>query len=207
VAAGASVAVANRSTDRARSLAASTGVRAELFDPGGKAGSFVGIVVALAGPWPIGSEAIEALAASRTVIVDLSVPTAVGETAAAALGERLISADALALMGQDGSAPRDRSRARVDALIDRTTDEFLHWLGARQGHATAQALVEAADRERMAALAELWRRQPALGPEDRKAIEAMTRHLATRILREPLERLGRDADGRDERAVRDIFAL
>jgi hypothetical protein len=35
----------------------------------------------------------------------------------------------------------------------------------------------------------------------------MTRHLATRLFREPLERLGRDADGRDERTIRDIFAL
>jgi hypothetical protein len=35
----------------------------------------------------------------------------------------------------------------------------------------------------------------------------MTRHLAERLLREPLERLGRDADGRTERAVRDVFAL
>ena len=39
-------------------------------------------------------------------------------------------------------------------------------------------------------------------------IEAfVTEHLATRLLREPLERLGRDADGREERAVRDLFAL
>jgi hypothetical protein len=35
----------------------------------------------------------------------------------------------------------------------------------------------------------------------------MTRHLADRLLREPLERLGRDTDGRDGRAIRDIFAL
>ena len=64
-----------------------------------------------------------------------------------------------------------------------------------------------ADREREAELAALWRRFPDLEPEARDAIEGMTRHLADRLLREPLERLGRDPDGRDERAVRDIFAL
>ena len=53
----------------------------------------------------------------------------------------------------------------------------------------------------------LWRRFPDLEPQARDAIEGMTRHLANRLLREPLERLGRDADGRDERAIRDIFAL
>jgi hypothetical protein len=48
---------------------------------------------------------------------------------------------------------------------------------------------------------------PDLEPEARDAIEAMTAHLAARLLREPLERLGRDPDGQGERAVRDIFAL
>jgi hypothetical protein len=35
----------------------------------------------------------------------------------------------------------------------------------------------------------------------------MTRHLSRRILRHPLERLGRDADGRGAEAARDLFAL
>jgi hypothetical protein len=35
----------------------------------------------------------------------------------------------------------------------------------------------------------------------------MSRHLAERLLREPLERLGADADGRHERAVRELWAL
>jgi hypothetical protein len=63
------------------------------------------------------------------------------------------------------------------------------------------------DRRREAELAALWRRLPDLEPEAREAIDGMTRHLARRLLREPLERLGRDTNGRDERAVRDIFAL
>jgi len=91
--------------------------------------------------------------------------------------------------------------------FDRTTAEFLDWLKGRDGRATADALVKRADQEREAELAALWRRLPALEPETRGAIEEMTRHLATRLLRAPLERLGRDVDGRDERVVRDIFAL
>jgi hypothetical protein len=35
----------------------------------------------------------------------------------------------------------------------------------------------------------------------------MARHLAERLLREPLDRLGRDVDGAAERAVREAFAL
>jgi hypothetical protein len=67
--------------------------------------------------------------------------------------------------------------------------------------------VQRADREREAELAVLWRRLPDLDPEARQAIEGMTRHLAMRLLREPLTRLGRDDEGRDARAIRDAFAL
>jgi hypothetical protein len=67
--------------------------------------------------------------------------------------------------------------------------------------------VTRADREREAELAVLWRRLPDLDPDARDAIERMTRHLAERLLRDPLERLGRDTTGSAEQAVRDLFAL
>ncbi|HEV8547119.1 MAG TPA: hypothetical protein VGQ64_12555 [Candidatus Limnocylindrales bacterium] len=206
-AAGALVSIANRSAESAGSLATASGARIEAYDPGRRAGTFAGIIVALGGPWPIGAETIAALAASTTVVIDLSVPAAMPEAAAEALGPRFVSADALALADVDPGTPRGGSHARVDALIDRTTADFLDWLNRGDGRAAAEALVQRANREREAELAALWRRLPDMEPEARLAIEAMTQHLATRLLREPLERLGRDSDGRDERAVREIFAL
>ena len=206
VAAGASVAVANRSPSGAETVASSTGARIEPFDPGAGIGSFAGVIVALAGPWPLGPAAIHALVASSTVLVDLSVPTAVPGALVEILAPRLITADDLAL-ADIGLAPEDGSSARLDALADRATVEFLDWLKRRTGRATAEALVEHAAREREAELAALWRRLPDLDPQAREAIEAMTMRLATRLFREPLERLGRDTEGRDERTVRDLFAL
>jgi glutamyl-tRNA reductase len=206
VAAGAQVAVANRSADKAEALAASAGARIEAFDPGARIGGFAGVVVALAGPWPIGAATIDALARGGTVVADLSVPAAVPVSLAEILGERLITADALAL-ADIGPSADDGSAARLDALLERSTAEFVAWLKGRDGRAAAEALVQHADRAREAELAALWRRLPDLEPETRAAIEGMTRHLADRLLREPLERLGRDGDGRDGRAIRDIFAL
>jgi glutamyl-tRNA reductase len=207
VVAGASVAVANRSADGAVALAASAGARVEAFDPDVRIGSFAAIVVALAGPWPIGPATIETLAGSATVVVDLSVPSAVPVDLAEILGSRLITADALALVESEPQIPEDGSAARLEALIDRATAEFVAWMKVGDGRAAAEALVERVDRERAAELAMLWRRLPDLEPDESDAIEGMTRHLADRLLREPLERLGRDADGREGRTIRDIFAL
>lgn len=207
VAAGASVSVANRSPESARSLAAATGARVAAFDPGVMVSEFAGVVVALGGPWQIGATTISALAASAAIVVDLSVPSAMPEALPGVLGSRLVSADALALEDHNAPARPDPTRARVDALVERTAVEFLDWLNGRNGRATAEALVKRAELEREAELAALWRRLPDLPPETRAAIEEMARHLASRLLREPLQRLGQDVDGREERAVRDIFAL
>lgn len=206
-AAGASVSVANRSAAGAHSLAAATGARVVAFDPGAQTGAFTGVVVALSGPWPIPAGTVEALRGSRTVVIDVSVPAAVPAPAIQALGTRFVSADALALAETEPEMFQGGSLARLDALVDSMTVEFLDWVKGRDGRAAAEALIKRADREREAELAELWRRLPDLQPEARDAIEGMTRHLAQRLLREPLERLGRDSDGRHERAVRDIFAL
>jgi len=206
VAGGASVAVANRSVDGAEALANSVGARVEAFDPEARIGGFAGIVVALAGPWLIEAATIEALAGSSTVVVDLSVPAAVHARLGQMIGARLISADALAL-ADIGSSAQDGSASRLDALVERSTAEFVDWLQGRDGRSAAEALIERADRERETELAVLWRRVPDLEPETREAIEGMTRHLTDRLLREPLERLGRDTDGRDGQAIRDIFAL
>jgi glutamyl-tRNA reductase len=206
VAAGAKVVVANRSPRGAEALAASTHGPIEAFDPGARTARFAGVIVALAGPWPIGPATIDALAASETVVVDLSVPAAVPPRLSEMVGQRLITADDLAWTDVDAVAD-DGQSSRLDSLADRSTAEFLDWLKRRDGRATAEALVGHADREREAELATLWLRLPELDPQEREAIEAMTRHLAQRLLRAPLERLGRDTDGRADSTVRDLFAL
>ena len=86
-------------------------------------------------------------------------------------------------------------------------DEYLDW-ASRDGHRdAAREVTERAERIRGGELEELWRRVPALPDEQRAQIEQMTARLAARLMREPLERLGRDTDGESERAARELFGL
>ena len=146
--AGASVAVANRSASAAEALAASVGARTEAYDPDDRIGRFAGVIVALAGPWPIGAATMEVLARSTTVVVDLSVPPAVLARPADLLGVRLITADAIAVADPEPGAQQDGPAGRFETLIEDATGEFIAWQRRRDGRTTAQALVERADRER-----------------------------------------------------------
>jgi glutamyl-tRNA reductase len=204
--AGAKVAVASRTPEAANALAASTGARTETFDPGARVDDYDAVLVALAGPWTIAPTTIYSLGRGTTIVVDLSVPVAIPDVLGELLGTRLVTADDLARLDADDD-DRPVRRDRVDALIDEATREFLTWDAGRDRRAAAHALVERADLARQVELAALWRRLPDLDAETRAAIERMTQHLADRLLKEPLERLGRDRDGRDERAARELFAL
>jgi glutamyl-tRNA reductase len=217
--AGARVTIANRSQDRATVLATAIGADTTSLDPGTTIREAAGIVIALGGPWQIAPGTAEALVAGEAVVVDLSFPPAVPAGLSARLGRRLISADMLAAgspqvalrEAPSGEPVRPRhpsaTLSRMDRLINGAVTEFEDWTGRSDARAAARALIRRADEHREVELAALWRRMPDLEPDARAAIEGMTRHLAGRLLQAPLERLQQDPDGRDGRAVREIFAL
>ena len=205
--AGAEVSIANRSTDAADELAKAVGAGVTPFDPGAAITRFDGVIVAIGGPWRLGRISSRALGQGTTTVVDLSMPPAVPARVATNLGTRLVTVDDLARRDGMVATPPSRAVARLDALIDRTTQELVKWLEASERRAAADVLVQQAEREREAELADLWRRLPDLDPEARAKVEGMSRHLAERLLRGPLERLGQDVDGRHERAVRELWAL
>jgi glutamyl-tRNA reductase len=182
-AAGARVSVANRSPERAISLASETGAQIEAFDPGPTIDRFAAVIVALGGPWSISQATVDSLAGSSTVLVDLSMPAAVPAGLARSLDGRFVSADDLAIADAGLVADTDRSLARLDELIAETTAEFCAWLDLRDGRAAAAALTARADRERDEELDLLWRQLPDLDAEALDAIERMSRHLARRLLR------------------------
>jgi glutamyl-tRNA reductase len=204
-AAGASVVVANRSPERAEVLAREMDGTTAPSDAGAQVADLAGLILAIGGPWTIGPETARALLESATPVVDLSVPAAVPADVAAGLGTRLVTADDLARI--EIPQPDERHLRRLDALIDQATADYLAWVDGGHRRAAAATLARRANDAREAELAVLWRQLPDLDPASRAAIDAMTRHLAERLLREPLERLGQDDDGRTERAVREVFAL
>jgi glutamyl-tRNA reductase len=102
---------------------------------------------------------------------------------------------------------REGAHARERALVDAAVAEFEAWAAAADRRDAARALADRVEAERVEALAALWRRVPDIAPEARAAVEQMSRHLARRVVREPLTRLAADVDGEHERAIRRLWTL
>ena len=124
-AAGAVVSIANRSRARADGVALATGASVVAFDPGHDTGSFAAVVIALGGPWSVGTDTRQALHDGTTVVVDLSVPVSVPLAIADGIGDRFVSADDLARASAEPAGSHDTMAARSEALIERTTTDFL----------------------------------------------------------------------------------
>jgi glutamyl-tRNA reductase len=200
------VLVTSRSAERAARLAAAVGGAAIAFDPGsGDIERIAAVVVALSGPWNVGPSTARALLASDVALVDLSSPPAVDAALSTSLGERFTSVDDLARDGAAAASPA--LSARLDRLVDAALADYHAWLGRGPERAAARELADRASAARTAELDALWRRIPGLDPDERAEIERMAERLATRLLRDPLERLRGDADGRQRRAARELFGL
>ena len=211
---GSQVLIASRTPERARAMADQTTSSCVPFDPGPPmVAVLAGVVIALAGPWPVSEQTRQSLIDSAAWVVDLSAPPALDEEIAKALGDRLVSIDDLAGAHGDTRIATDDSSLsahliqRLDVLVDETLIEYGRWAGKDAQRAAADALSRRAFAVGSAELDGLWQRLPSLDDDQREAVERMVRQLTQHLLRDPLERLSQDGDGRHVRAARELFRL
>ena len=206
IARGAQVSVTSRTDDSARLAASRFGVGHVAFDPGDEAiTDLAGVVVGLKGRWAISDATRAALKAGSAWIVDVSAPPALDAKLADALRGRLVTIDDLARGGDE--QPSTKLLGRLDTLIAETVAEFERWTATETRREAADALASRAQAVRSAELERLWRRMPSLSDAQRAEVERAFDHATERLLREPLEQLGRDGDARQVDAVRELFRL
>jgi glutamyl-tRNA reductase len=202
---GARVRVANRTPAAARSLAAEVhGAEASFANPF-PIDDLAGIVVALAGPWPVDSRSLLAAMDGGAVLADLSSPPALPEHVTDSLASRFVSVDAFAADGSGGID--DRIRARVDRVVSQAGAAYCQWLRARGTVPAIRQVVETAESRRQRELEWLRRRLPGLGDDELAVVEQMSHRLVASILHAPLTALSADEAGELEPAARELFGL
>jgi glutamyl-tRNA reductase len=145
------------------------------------------------------------------LVVDIAVPRDVAPGVATMAGVDLLDMDDVAAFTEAGIAERRREVRAVEEIVEAELRRFSAATSAREVAPVVTALRERAEDVRRAELERSAGRLAGLTPEQRDAVEAMTRGMMAKLLHDPTVRL-KDAAGssRGDRlaeSARDLFDL
>jgi glutamyl-tRNA reductase len=192
--------VANRTYHRACELASRLGgeaVRWEEFD-----GALPGVdivVSSTSAPHPVltAERVREALPGGRRrplCIIDIAIPRDVEPAVGSLPNVFLYNVDDLQQIVDDSLGRRRAELPAAEAIVGEGVDDFWGWYASLAVVPTIRALRQRGEDVRRAEVERALRHLSHLSPEDRSAIEALTRALVNKVLHAPTARL-RDAAG------------
>lgn len=212
--AGAEVAVANRTPERAAALAHGLGGRAvamaELRREIARADA---VFTATAAPSVVIEAAdLQAAAAGRDgrplLVVDVAVPRDVDPGAGEVEGVVLADMEDVSALARDGISGREAEVGRVRAILAEETERYRAYSAGQVAGPVVAALRARAEELRRA---EVGRVAKALGPQPAQALDAASRALVAKLLHEPTVRLkeaaGTPRGDRLAEALRSLFGL
>lgn len=134
------------------------------------------------------------------VLIDLSVPRNIEPSVSEIEGVYCFDVDDLTEVAGQGLEKRQRAAREAERIVDEETGRAWRLLLGESVNAEIGALVRYADDIRAAELSRAVALLGDLGPDERKAVDAMTRAIVKKILHRPLTRsralaeAGRTAD-------------
>jgi glutamyl-tRNA reductase len=208
------IAVANRTPDRGRTLAAKVAGGVVAFEELGEALADSDVVVTCVA----GTEGLittDSLAGRRDgelLIVDIALPRNVDRAVAAIAGVTVLDLDDVSAWAQRGRAARAAEAARVREIIADQLEQFLLESTARQAAPLVARLHDHAEQIRSAEVQRFSSRLGELaGDHHHDAVEALTKAIVAKLLHQPSVRLRHDAGTpqgeRNAAAVSELFDL
>jgi glutamyl-tRNA reductase len=209
------VAIANRSPDRARVLAERHGATGHGLDALGRALAEAEVLVACTGAAGImvgARDVAEALRGraepARMFVLDLAVPRDVDPAAGELRGVTLANVDDLAGALDRGAGARD-AMAAGSAIVAREVASFAEAKRAARLAPLFHGLRERAELIRRGEMSRASARIRDLNPEEREAVDAITKGIVAKLLHDPIVRVKAQdgAGGHLDRALAELFGL
>lgn len=213
----AEVAVANRTHDKAKALAATVGGRAIRFADLTDELTDADVVLTSTGASsvlltrPDVESAMAARSGQPLVLVDIAVPRDIEPSVAEIPGVTVLDMDDLGAFADRGLAERRREIDAVRVILDEELERFQAATSAREVAPVIVALRESAESVRAAELARARARLGELDDAQLAAVEKLTQGLVAKLLHQPTVSL-REAAGtakgdRLVQALRDLFDI
>jgi glutamyl-tRNA reductase len=207
------IAVANRTPDRGRTLAAKVAGGVVAFEDLGEALADSDVVVTCVASTEglITTDTLAGRGDGDLLIVDIALPRNVDRAVAAVAGVTVLDLDDVSAWAQRGRAARAAEAARVREIIADQLEQFLLESTARQAAPLVARLHDHAEQIRSAEVQRFSSRFGDLADDNHDAVEALTKAIVAKLLHQPSVRLRHDAGTpqgeRNAAAVSELFDL
>ncbi len=143
------------------------------------------------------------------VIIDIAVPRNVEPAVRQIDNVFLYDIDDLTEISALNRQQREGEMQEVVEIIAAERDKFVTWWRALEVRPVVSALMKKAEEVRRAQLDQTLKKLPRLSAEERDSLEAMTKSIVTKILRNPVQYLKANVDGDRDYAeiVSELFQL
>jgi len=205
--------IASRTKNRTQALASVlNGVPTDLSDLDNEL-STVNIIVTCAGaPHRIlGLNRMEAAMTKRPelplVIIDIAIPRNVEPEVSNIKNVFLYNIDNLRGIADLNRKQRENEIHRVEEIVINEVDKFNRWWHDLEIRPIVGALMSTADEIRLAQLNKTLKRLPPLSDEQHENLEAMTKSIVSKILKEPIQYLKANGNNYHTELVKELFNL
>jgi glutamyl-tRNA reductase len=149
-------------------------------------------------------EAMKGRPESPMVIVDIAMPRNVALGVARIKNVFLYNIDDLTEISDANRGQRAAEIHQAEKIVADEMDKFVSWWRDLEVRPVIRSLMSKAEEIRLAQLNKTLKKLPPLSPEQLEDLEAMTRSIVTRILKEPIQYLKENGHG-DQRAIIEVL--
>jgi glutamyl-tRNA reductase len=209
--------LANRTLDKAKALAAPLGGKAlTLEDALFQLHEVDIILTSVSGAKPLLTrerleEAMHHREGNPLFIIDTGVPRNVEESASQISSLYLYNIDDLSQLANHNRDERQKASQTAEAILKEEVEKLCSWLNTLELVPTVVKLRDKYEKVRLGELEEFFKKNPALGEKERKAVEKLTHDLVGKLLHEPTVNLKAVTQEIDRfeyaRMLSEIFAL
>lgn len=138
-------------------------------------------------------------------MVDLSVPRNIHPNVERVDQAYVFNVDDLTQVMERGKKARQKASVEAEALIETEADRFTSRLASLEINEGIGAMTKHAESLRLAEMERSSKALESLTPEQREAVEAMTKSLVKKVLHKPLMSIRKSMDGGDMSAVHQVL--
>lgn len=141
------------------------------------------------------------------VIIDIALPRNVEPEAGRIRNVFLYNMDNLTGISNLNRKKREAEISRAEEIIKGEVDKFASWCHDFEVRPVIGALMSKAEEIRLAQVNKTLKKFSQLSDEQRESLEAMTKSIVTRILKDPIQYLKKNGNGNHTEILRDLFQL